>query len=375
MSAPGDYISAHASAARWQDAAGSIVARLGKLEAGHRLGFVFVTEAYAGELDEIEVFLRQTTGVPNWVGAAGLGVCGHCIEYFDEPAMSVLILPIAEDAFRLFRDVNTGVADLVSRNLAWLQAADPALAITHADPGNAQIQALVEDLSDQANAYLVGGITSGASEAIQLAGGPTSGGLSGVFLSPHAVPVAVGLTQGCSPIGPAHKVTRAEGNVLIELDEQPALDVFRGDIGDILARDLRRVSGYIFAALTVSGSDTGDYLVRNLMGVDHDNGLVAIGDIVSTGDNVIFCRRDQASATDDLRRMLDRLKQRAGGGIRAGLYYSCVARGPNQFGPGSQEMKIIADELGDFPIAGLFANGEINHNRLYGYTGVLTLFL
>ena len=375
MSARGDYISAHAPARRWQDAAGSIVARVGQLETSHRLGFVFVTEAYAADLSEIEVFLRQTTGVPNWVGAAGMGVCGHCIEYFDEPAMSVLILPIEEDAFRLFRDVTSNVGDVVSANLKWLQAADPALAITHADPGNAQIQTLVEDLSDQASAYLVGGITSGDSEATQLAGGPTSGGLSGVFLSPHAVPVAVGLTQGCSPIGPAHKVTRAEGNVLIELDEQPALDVFRSDIGDILARDLRRVSGYIFAALTVSGSDTGDYLVRNLMGVDRDNGLVAIGDIVSTGDNVIFCRRDQASAADDLRRMLDRLKQRAGGGIRAGLYYSCVARGPNQFGPGSQEMKIIADELGDFPIAGLFANGEINHNRLYGYTGVLTLFL
>ena len=375
MSAAGDYISAHAAAERWQDAAGSIVERLGQLEHGHRLGFVFVTEAYATDLPEIEVFLRQATGVPNWVGAAGMGVCGHCIEYFDEPAMSVLVLPIGDNAFRIFSDVTTGVEEVVSKNLAWLQAADPPLAVTHADPGNAQIQSLVEDLSSQANAYLVGGITSGDAGAVHLAGKPTSGGLSGVFLSPHAVPVAVGLTQGCSPIGPAHKVTRAEGNVLIELDEQPALDIFRGDIGEVLSRDLRQVSGYIFAALAVSGSDTGDYLVRNLMGVDRDNGLVAIGDVVSSGDRVMFCRRDQGSAADDLRRMLDRLKQRAGGGIRAGLYYSCVARGPNQFGPGSREMRIIADELGDFPIAGLFANGEINHNRLYGYTGVLTLFL
>lgn len=375
MSVSGDYISAHAAAERWQDAAGSIVARLGRLDSSHRLGFVFVTEAYAQDLDEIEVFLRQTTGVANWVGAAGMGVCGHCTEYFDEPAMSVLVLPLAEDAFRLFSDVTAGVGDIISDNLAWLQAADPPLAVTHADPGNAQIQALVEDLSDQANAYLVGGISSGESGAVQMAGKPTSGGLSGVFLSPHAVPVAVGLTQGCSPIGPAHKVTRAEGNILIELDEQPALEVFRDDIGEILSQDLRRVSGYIFAALAVTGSDTGDYLVRNLMGVDRDAGLVAIGDVVSTGDQVIFCRRDQVTATDDLRRMLDRLKQRAGGGIKAGLYYSCVARGPNQFGPDSRELKIIADELGDFPIAGLFANGEINHNRLYGYTGVLTLFL
>jgi small ligand-binding sensory domain FIST len=375
MSATGDFISAHASALRWQDAAGNIVARMGRLETSHRLGFVFVTEAYAADLPDIEVFLRQTTGVPNWVGAAGMGICGHCIEYFDEPAMSVLVMPIDHDAFRLFGEVTTGVDDILKENHAWLQAADPPLAITHADPGNAQLQSLVADLSDGANAYLVGGITSGSASAVQLAGRPTSGGLSGVFLSPHAVPVAVGLTQGCSPIGPAHKVTRAEGNVLIELDEQPALEVFRGDIGELLSRDLRQVAGYIFAALTVPGSDTGDYLVRNLMGVDRDNGLLAIGDVVSTGDSVIFCRRDQGSAADDLRRMLDRLRRRAGGGIRGGLYYSCVARGPNQFGPGSQEMKIIADELGDFPIAGLFANGEINHNRLYGYTGVLTLFL
>lgn len=375
MSVAGDYISAHAAAERWQDAAGSIVARLGHLEPGHRLGFVFVTEAYAADLPEIEVFLRQTTGVPNWVGAAGMGVCGYSVEYFDQPAMSVLVLPLAEDAFRLFGDVATGVGDVVAENLAWLRAADPPLAITHADPGNARIQALVEDLSDQANGYLVGGITSGESGAMQLAGKPTSGGLSGVFLSPHAVPVAVGLTQGCSLIGPAHKVTRAEGNVLIELDEQPALEVFRGDIGEVLSRDLHRVGGHIFAALAVPGSDTGDYLVRNLMGVDTDNGLVAIGDVVSPGDRVMFCRRDQGSAIDDLRRMLNRLKQRTAGGVKAGLYYSCVARGPNQFGPDSREMKIIAEELGDFPIAGLFANGEINHNRLYGYTGVLTLFL
>ena len=114
MSARGDYISAHASARRWQDAAGSIVARVGQLGTGHRLGFVFVTEAYAADLSEIEVFLRQTTGVPNWVGAAGMGVCGHCIEYFDEPAMSVLILPIEEDAFRIFRDVTSNVGDVVS---------------------------------------------------------------------------------------------------------------------------------------------------------------------------------------------------------------------------------------------------------------------
>jgi small ligand-binding sensory domain FIST len=144
----------------------------------------------------------------------------------------------------------------------------------------------------------------------------------------------------------------------------------------VLARDLRRAAGYIFAALPVKGSDTADYLVRNLTGIDPAHDAVAIGDYVSTGDTVMFCRRDHDSAIEDLRRMARDLKTRIGDApIRGGLYFSCVARGPNQFGAGSKELGLIAEELGDFPLAGFFANGEISHDRLYGYTGVLTLFL
>ena len=60
---------------------------------------------------------------------------------------------------------------------------------------------------------------------------------------------------------------------------------------------------------------------------------------------------------------------------KAGLYFSCVARGPNLFGVDSEELKTIRETLGDFPLAGFFGNGEIAHDRLYGYTGVLALFL
>ena len=60
---------------------------------------------------------------------------------------------------------------------------------------------------------------------------------------------------------------------------------------------------------------------------------------------------------------------------RAALYYSCIARGPNLFGQGSVELTTIADILGDVPLIGFFANGEISNNRLYGYTGVLSLIL
>jgi small ligand-binding sensory domain FIST len=60
---------------------------------------------------------------------------------------------------------------------------------------------------------------------------------------------------------------------------------------------------------------------------------------------------------------------------RGGLYYSCLGRGDSLFGDDSAEVGMIRTALGEFPLIGFFANGEIFNQRLYGYTGVLTLFL
>ena len=184
-----------------------------------------------------------------------------------------------------------------------------------------------------------------------------------------------GLTQGCTPLENKHTITRCERNIIVELDGRPALDVFREDIGEVLSKDLSKVAGYIFAGLPVSGSDTGDYLVRNLIGVDPEQKLLAIGDYVEEDDTIMFCRRDGETAREDMLRMLRDLGNRAHGNIRGGVYYTCLGRGRYQFGKDSEELRMIRDELGDFPLVGFFANGEISHNHLYGYTGVLTLFL
>ena len=52
-----------------------------------------------------------------------------------------------------------------------------------------------------------------------------------------------------------------------------------------------------------------------------------------------------------------------------------MARGQNLFGTDSEELRLVESELGAFPLVGFFANGEICNNRLYGYTGVIALFL
>ena len=97
------------------------------------------------------------------------------------------------------------------------------------------------------------------------------------MLFADSVTVASGLTQGCSPIGEIHEVTEARDNVLITLGGQPALDVFKADIGEVLARNIERVGGYIHAALPISGADNGDYLVRNIMGIDPEKQWMSIG--------------------------------------------------------------------------------------------------
>jgi len=374
MSTDAPFLAAHATGETWGEAAAEIVLGLDAVTAAHRLGFLYVTDAFAEDLDDIAVFLRQTTGVPHWVGTVGFGVCGPGTEYFDEPAMAAMVVPIPESAFRIFSGVTSDIEPVLAARAGWVDS--PPLAVVHADPRNEKVPALVARMAAETDGFLVGGLTAARNTFSQLAGSVEDGGLSGVMLSLEAVPVQSGLTQGCSPIGPVHEVTSAQENVLIQLDERPALEVFKEDIGEVLAHDLRRVSGYIFAAIPVSGSDTGDYMVRNLTGIDPESGAMAIGEMVAPGDRVMFCRRDHDSAVEDMRRMLGDLRNRAGSApIRGGLYFSCCARGPNQFGEDSAELKLVREELGDFPLAGFFANGEISNNRLYGYTGVLTLFL
>ena len=113
---------------------------------------------------------------------------------------------------------------------------------------------------------------------------------------------------------------------------------------------------------------------RKLVGIDAGQGLIAIGDLVETGGEVLFCRRDGNSARADMQQMLDDIQARLPGPARGALYFSCLGRGRHQFGDNSEELRLIRDTLGDVPLAGFFANGEIFHNRLYGYTGVLTVF-
>lgn len=373
--------SAFATGPTWQEAVGDALRQLGDVQQDHRLGLVYVAPQFAENLTDIEILLRQSTGVPHWVGTIGIGIIGtgedgSLAERFNEPGISVLLLPLAEDGFRCFSGVR-GETDRVSNlHSDWLAENSPSILLAHGDPGNDLVDGLIDDLVQETDAFMIGGLSAAQGQATQVADGPDGQGLSGVLISPYFQEVQTALSQGCSPIGALHTVTSGEEQVILELDGRPALDVFKEDIGDVLARDLNRCAGYIFAALPVEGSDSGDYTVRNLLAIDPNHGALAIAANLRVGDRVMFCRRDPATAVDDMKRMLADLKRRVGNRpVRGGVYVSCAARGPNQFSDPTKETQLIEEAFGAFPLTGFFAGGEFCRDRIYAYTGVLTLFL
>lgn len=369
-----DFRSAHASADSWQAAAASCLEQLAPLPAGANLGFLYVTDVLGRHLPRVLMRFKQATGIEHWVGTLGVGICATGQEYLDVPAIAAMVGAFPPESYRLFPAVRAGIDELDPALAGWTGARDARFAIVHGDPRNPKTADLIAQLAVSLNdGFLVGGITSSRESYFQIAGQPTEGGLSGVVFSDR-VRVTTGLTQGCSPLGPVRQVTECRDNLAIAIDGRPALEVLKEDVGEVLARDLSRAAGYIFVGLPIRGSDTGDYLVRNLLGIDPRNELIAIGERLAPGDPILFCRRDVETAYADLRRMLRDVKKRLPAEPRGAVYYSCLGRGPFMFGRESAELGTIRDELGDLPLAGFFANGEISHDRLYGYTGVLTVF-
>jgi len=365
----------HAAAQDWEAAVDACLAQIGSVPAAANLGFVYAADGLSEDLALILDRLQTSTGVPHWVGTVGVGICATGVEYYGEPALAVMLGEFPPGSFRVFSGLSGDSAAFEAEHGAWMREHPPYLALVHADPAQPDLEDILRQLAGRTSSgFLVGGLASAREAVGFLADGVTRGGVSGVLFS-EQVPIRTRLTQGCSPMGPHHQVTAAKRNILIELDDHPALEVLKADLGPQLAEDLSRIGGFIFAGLPIPGSDTGDYLVRNLVGIDPNRGLLAIGQAVGEGDPILFCRRDRESAQADLIRMLGVIRRGLEGTPRGGIYVSCLGRGINLFGEDSAELGLIRAELGDFPLVGFYANGEISQDRLYGYTGVLTLFI
>jgi small ligand-binding sensory domain FIST len=407
----------HATHPQWAMAAGLVLAQLRAQMAlpgyatAPTLGLLYITDHYAPHAQQILDHLgAELPEVTDWSGTVGVGIASSNVEYFDEPALALMLCELPTDQYRVF----SGVAPL--------SPSFPAhTALVHADAGTPELGELIAEMAGRtATGYLFGGLASSRTDVVQfavggngnikgqgLAGGVFRGGLSGVAFG-EGVPLVSRVTQGCQPIGAQRLVTAAQGNVLIELDGEPALDVLLAEL-DISLADPEPAMAALRATLvgfSEPGSDlvgrTGhfgnDVLVRHIIGLDPARRGVAVADQVEEGMRMAFCQRSTEIARADLTRICAEIREElepeemslavasafAGTEAHSGptperriagaIYVSCAGRGGPHFGGPSAELQVVRRALGDVPLVGFFAGGEIARHHLYGYTGVLTVF-
>lgn len=246
------------------------------------------------------------------------------------------------------------------------------------------------------------------------------GALSGVAFS-ESVALVSRVTQGCQPIrlpdgssSKRHVITKSDRHVVLELDGEPALDVMLDELAISLNEPHAATQRLkqTFVGLTslemlesglarAQGRFGADTRVRHLVGLDPLRRGIAVADIVDEGSELTFCERNVDAARRDLMRICAEIREEletvetvvaidsiassadfvpanpafSSKKIAGAIYVSCAGRGGPHFGGDSAELQIVRYALGDVPLIGFFAGGEIAHQHLYGYTGVLTAFI
>jgi small ligand-binding sensory domain FIST len=410
----------HASHPQWEMAAGLVLAQLRARMAlpdyarAPTLGLLYITDHYAGVAQDILDHLgAELPEITDWAGTVGVGIASSNIEYFDEPALAVMLCDLPSDQYRVF----SGVAPLaVGESMGF----EPHTALVHADASTPDVSELIAEMAARTTTgYLFGGLASSRAEAVQFAiggngnikgqggaGGVFRGGLSGVAFG-EGISLISRVTQGCQPVAAQRVITAAQDNLITELDGENALDTLLSDTGISLDEPEAAMSALraTLIGLTGGGADAvgrtgnfgGDVVVRHIIGLDPGRGGVAVADRVATGMRMAFCRRNVQAARSDLIRICAEIREEleaeelplpvpspSGGDARAGrhasrrvagaVYVSCAGRGGPHFGGPSAEMQLLRRALGDVPLVGFFAGGEIARHHLYGYTGVLTVF-
>lgn len=411
----------HATHPQWQMAAGLVLAQLRahlalpEYASAPPLGILYITDQYANDAQDILDHLSsELPEVTDWIGTVGVGIAANNVEYFDEPAMGVMLCDISSEHYRVF----SGVAPLVHASGA--HAFTPHTALVHADAQTPDVPELIAELAQRTDSgYVFGGLASSRSEVVQFAlrgdgniagqgkaGGVFHGGLSGVAFDADVALISR-VTQGCLPIAPVHTLTGCEGHLVTHLDNEPALDVLVRDLQIDLAKPqaaLAKVRATLVGlaqAKDASIKRTGEFddavLVRHIIGLDPGRQAVAIAQAVEVGMQLTFCQRNAAAARADLMRIGAEIREalepeemtaelagvlntdtdhqpHPARRMAGAIYISCAGRGGPHFGSPSAELNIVRRALGDVPLVGFFAGGEIAHQDLYGYTGVLTVF-
>ena len=357
---------------------------------GVDLAFVFFTAHHSAEAGVLLERLNAELGPEALVGCSGEGVIGPDREVERAPAVSVLFARLPGVHVHPFH---------VAGRPQWQELlGDPAALREHmgaggqtrailafGDPFTTPTNPLLPAIDDALPGVpVIGGMASAARQpgenVLLLNDAAVAEGLVGVSLSGDGLDVQTVVSQGCRPFGRTFVITKSRDNVIETLGGRPALQALRDAIMEMPAGDRDLLENGLFVGRAISeykeAFGRGDFLVRNVMGVDNDAGSIAVGDYVRTGQTVQFHVRDAATATEDLGLMLapEELTPPPAGG----LLFSCNGRGCRLFDGPSHDIGAANRAMPAVPFAGFFAAGELGpvagKNFIHGHTASFALF-
>jgi small ligand-binding sensory domain FIST len=378
-------LSQHADAARAADEAASMA--LGGT-GGERAdwGLVFATPAHRPHYAALLAAVQKTLGTATLAGCSGAGVTAAGEEIEDGPGIAVLA--VRSDSLRAEAHLSPAGDDFGRSAAQDLGARLPreGLIVAFPDPFAIRPDLLLREMHAAGIGMpAVGAAAGGAPRqpaTFQFYGRNVATRSLVTLHLQGPVTTAVGITQGCQPLGPPCRVTRASDNTVLELDGRPALTVLRGRLPGELGESLERLGGYLFIGLPPDPKQEHmsprEYLVRPLVAIDPERGALLLGEDVVEGQWMCIVLRDAQAARDDLKLMLEKIAaSHAGWQPRFGLYFNCAGRGSALYGFPGVDAAFIARQFGSLPIAGVFGNAEIaplqGRNLLFTHTGVLAL--
>jgi len=375
------------------------------LQASADLGLVFISSAFASEYTRLMPLLQERLSVKVLVGCSGNGVIGmnssgESQEVEGQPGLSLTLLHLPEVTIQSFHLLPEVLPDLDSSpdtwvNLIGVSPETKANFILFSDPFLSGINDLLEGLDfAYPGSIKLGGLASGGN-----ARGNVGlfcnyklhrEGTVGVALSGNIILETI-VAQGCRPIGETYRVTEGERNIVLGLEEQgndvfsngnsrPPLEVLRDLLQSLSDGDRLLAQNSLFVGVArdefKQELQHGDFLIRNLLGVDPKAGAIAIGDRVRPGQRIKFHLRDADASADDLEMLLTRYLQQTPADADAvgALMFTCVGRGEGLYGRPNFDSQMFQSYLKNAPISGFFCNGEIgpvgSGTFLHGYTSV-----
>ncbi|MGB7300647.1 MAG: FIST N-terminal domain-containing protein, partial [Burkholderiaceae bacterium] len=303
---------AHGSSHSAQSAVQALCEQFGEQVAAQRqqcLCLFYLNRAASTQSDLVLKELNDRYPGVQWSGAIADAVIAGELELGSEPAITAMLLPLPKHSWQSFSG-NRPIGEKIHT------------ALVHADPMAPDLPGLIDELAQRTETgYLFGGLTLGDPQIVgQFSDGePIRDVLSGVGFTEN-IRLLSRVTQGCSPFASEHVITSCNANYVQTLDNEPALDVMLRDLGvdesvrqstdgdEILqAMSGKRLANGLLVGLNDAVQDRrlgfGDYMVRNLIGIDPQSRLIAIGAEPADGDRLVFCTRDREAARTDLIRV------------------------------------------------------------------------